>query len=43
MGQPGGKRVGLIRHTSNHEKKNWIEKLALLLDISIWHDWVNTA
>ena len=36
-GPARGKRDGVIRHISKRENGNWMKKIALLLDISIWH------
>ena len=41
LGPPSGKRDGVIEHTSKRENVNWIRKIALLRDKSIWHLGVN--
>ena len=36
-GSPRGKRDGVIRHILGHENGNWMWKIALFRDWSIWH------
>ena len=36
-GPPRGKRDGVIGHISERESGNWMEIIALLRDLSIWH------